>query len=414
MKNKLKLLAKKAIEAAPIEQASKEKFKSKIKSLTVKIKNYLSISARKVDTFRVINETPFIGHLRKTLADNQGNYFFGGNRQYPDFMYNDYYSILDKQKSNIIGTSTSSSSDIAQLFNQSLLDFDGLSNSYDVLQDKYSKETFVRIIAYRMLGPTKIKMPLTNINLYDKFYALLAQYTNEKHNHEIIVKHKLYDLNPFGYSLNVFGESYSLFLTFLLEQYVYNDIKVEDGDYVIDGGGCYGDTALYFASKAGKCGKVFSFEFLPENLKIFNENLYRNSNISKNIEVNSLALWENNKEDLYVVEAGPATQCFRYKPKKYDFKVNTISIDQFVSRNSIEKVDFIKLDIEGAEFETLKGALETIKKFKPKLAICLYHDIAHFSEIPNYLKEILPEYKFYFDHFTTHLGESVLFAKVKD
>ena len=53
--------------------------------------------------------------------------------------------------------------------------------------------------------------------------------------------------------------------------------------------------------------------------------------------------------------------------------VDQITIDEFVKRNNISRVDFIKADIEGAERLMLEGAQETLKNFAPKLALCTYH-----------------------------------------
>ena len=57
----------------------------------------------------------------------------------------------------------------------------------------------------------------------------------------------------------------------------------------------------------------------------------------------------------------------------YAITVDQITIDEFVKRNNISRVDFIKADIEGAERLMLEGAQETLKKFAPKLALCTYH-----------------------------------------
>jgi len=54
----------------------------------------------------------------------------------------------------------------------------------------------------------------------------------------------------------------------------------------------------------------------------------------------------------------------------------------------------IKMDIEGLEMPALKGAAETIKKFAPEMAICIYHKGADIFEIPQYIKSLCPEYKF--------------------
>jgi hypothetical protein len=73
--------------------------------------------------------------------------------------------------------------------------------------------------------------------------------------------------------------------------------------------------------------------------------------------------------------------------------VDSVTIDQFVSREDIKRLDFITLDVEGAEKKVLEGAKETISKFRPKLAISVYHSTADFFEIPSLVSELCPDYK---------------------
>ena len=88
--------------------------------------------------------------------------------------------------------------------------------------------------------------------------------------------------------------------------------------------------------------------------------------------------------------------------------VEVCSIDNTIK----DKVTFIKLDIEGSELAALKGAKKTIRANKPKLAICIYHKIHDFWEIPLYIKEIAPDYKFYAGHHSLSYDcrETVLYA----
>ena len=78
--------------------------------------------------------------------------------------------------------------------------------------------------------------------------------------------------------------------------------------------------------------------------------------------------------------------------------------------DTVKNATFIKMDIEGAELNALKGAENTIKNNAPKLAICLYHQLNDFWEIPMYLKRIMPEYSFYVRHHLFILGGTVLYA----
>ena len=153
-----------------------------------------------------------------------------------------------------------------------------------------------------------------------------------------------------------------ILIEFVLEQYRYKDIvTVEEGDYVIDGGACYGDTALYFANRGKDKGKVFSFEFMDENLEIFKRNLELNPQYKNNIELVSKPLGLNSGEKLYAVFNGPGTSITSQRTVgAVEFEI--ISIDDYVSQNNIEKIDFIKLDVEGSEEAILKGAANTIKK----------------------------------------------------
>ncbi|MEM1671529.1 MAG: FkbM family methyltransferase [Archaeoglobaceae archaeon] len=70
------------------------------------------------------------------------------------------------------------------------------------------------------------------------------------------------------------------------------------------------------------------------------------------------------------------------------------TIDKFVEETNIEKVDFIKIDTEGYEREIIKGAKETIRKFKPKMAISAYHLPDDKEKIPELILSIRDDYRF--------------------
>lgn len=87
--------------------------------------------------------------------------------------------------------------------------------------------------------------------------------------------------------------------------------------------------------------------------------------------------------------------------------VETITLDEAIGDND---PGFIKMDIEGAELEALKGAKGLIQKYKPKLAVCVYHRPEDIEKIPELLLEYNTDYMFYLRHYSMTMNETVLYA----
>ena len=69
------------------------------------------------------------------------------------------------------------------------------------------------------------------------------------------------------------------------------------------------------------------------------------------------------------------------------------------------------MDLEGAELPSLRGATQTIQRYKPKLAISVYHSLSDLFEIPEFLDSLGVGYCYYLRHYTIHTEETVLFAE---
>ncbi len=74
-----------------------------------------------------------------------------------------------------------------------------------------------------------------------------------------------------------------------------------------------------------------------------------------------------------------------------------------------DKIDFIKLDIEGAEQDAIEGAKETIKKYTPILAICIYHKAEDWYKVPQKVLAINDNYKIYLRHYMEGIFETVMY-----
>jgi FkbM family methyltransferase len=89
-------------------------------------------------------------------------------------------------------------------------------------------------------------------------------------------------------------------------------------------------------------------------------------------------------------------------------KISITTLDKFVEENRLERVDFIKSDIEGAERDMLKGATNVLKTFAPKLAICTYHLPDDPEVLENIILSANPAYK------VVHLSHKLFAAVIKE
>ncbi len=292
---------------------------------------------------------------------------------------------------------------------------EGLNRFYNLLQNESSRRLMIMLLTFRILGKQRVKLPLNDPHYWGSISLIKKKLLKRPRTIPIELLSgylHYYELEEMGFPIHVHAHDLNILDTFLLQQYRYDRegtvIQAEPGDVVIDAGGCWGDTALYFASRIGQEGRVFCFEFTPSNLRILQQNLDLNRSLAARVEVIPQPVWDKSGEHLSYYENGPATSLML--GEKQSSRVLSKSIDDFVAEQALQRVDFIKMDIEGAELKALQGAEQTLKAFRPKLAIALYHRADDFVDIPSYLESLNLNYEFFLDHFTIHLEETVLFA----
>ena len=292
--------------------------------------------------------------------------------------------------------------------------FDRMGQVYSFLQDDFSKDLYIRLIAYKILGYKKVKLPLNNSEYWAKNLLSNTLKTNDSPIEAPFVEGKTVKLFKFDLSKkNIPLKLYTsdIYPILYINQYENDEVKIDNGDILLDCGGCWGDTALFFSHKVGNLGHVYSFEFIPENINIFNQNISLNESISDRVTLVEKALGEKTDETLYFSNNGPGSK-IEYASSK-SIIVQSITIDDFVRKNNLSKVDFIKMDIEGSELPSLKGAVKVLKEFRPNLAISIYHSLDDFVDIPIFIESLHLGYRFYIKHGTIHNEETVLLATCK-
>jgi FkbM family methyltransferase len=289
---------------------------------------------------------------------------------------------------------------------------------FQELADDLSRKWFMDLICWRVLGSKHVKLAIDNPRYWNQYESIDRKYLTQKNT----ARGSIWQLNRY----EIPGENGPLTLdvhplnvlnTFLLEQYAYQKttppIRAQPGDTVIEAGGCYGDTALYFADRVGQGGKVFTFEFVPEHLHLLQRNLELNPRHREQVEVIDQALWDRSGLLLEFSQNGPGSSVRSANGEKNNSNtVGTTTIDHLVDSRNLAKVNFIKMDIEGAELRALQGAERTLRRHRPKLAISIYHAQDDFVTIPTYLCSLDLDYRLFIDHFTIHAEETVLFAVV--
>jgi len=294
---------------------------------------------------------------------------------------------------------------------------EGISKMYDRLADENSRQLLIKIVSFRIMGNEKVKLPYHS----DTYWSDLDKLKSNRDEENFITLNfkpwKLYyhDLNPYNLDIKLFYTTHRTYAALIREHYKYKGdeviIDVDDGDIVLDLGGCYGDTALYFSNKVGVSGKVYSFEFIPGSIDIFNTNLELNKALKDTVAIVDKPLWNESGKKVYFQDQGGASRVSFDEFEGMEGMTMTTTIDQFVKEQNLAGVDFIKTDIEGAEPFVLEGSIETIKNFKPKLAISIYHNLDDFTGIINQIDSLNLGYKFYLGHASIYASETVLFCK---
>ena len=181
-----------------------------------------------------------------------------------------------------------------------------------------------------------------------------------------------------------------------------NIIKIEDGEVFLDGGAYTGDTIQQFMDTCKRekvqYKKIVAFEPDKNNFMLLSkfygkrkEIMLFDKGLSKEADI------------LYFQEEGVSSRL----SEQGTVRIPVVNIDGVPE---CRDVTFIKMDIEGAEMDALYGAKETIKRNRPKLAVCIYHSDEDMVRITEYIHSLVPEYRLYVRHHSRSAVETVVYA----
>lgn len=143
--------------------------------------------------------------------------------------------------------------------------------------------------------------------------------------------------------------------------------QLQPGDIVVDAGAYPGDYSLFASRKIGPEGHVYALEPGEENRKILERNLHISG--CGNVTVIGKGLWDC-ATVLQMNQQGLASQI---TGDASDGNIKVLPLDQLVEELQLEKLDVLKMDIEGAELKALAGAAGTLSRLQPYTCVASYH-----------------------------------------
>ena len=175
----------------------------------------------------------------------------------------------------------------------------------------------------------------------------------------------------------------------ILRIYEHGPVTVRNRDIVLDAGSHLGVfTALALRRGAAR---VVAFEPEPVNIECFKKS-FADEILQQKVVLVEAAVWESSGTLNFETAHNPTSLAGGVDPAGA-LLVRAVTIDQTVAALTLDSVDFIKMDIEGAERHALTGARETLARYGPRMALCVYHREDDPVVVPTVVLAARPSYR---------------------
>lgn len=168
--------------------------------------------------------------------------------------------------------------------------------------------------------------------------------------------------------------------------YEYPPAYIRSGEWVIDGGAGEGFFISYALARGANVLAIEPVKRLCDAL---------NKTYEKEISLNRVKILHGclgEKEGITKININNQTILVTKTNCLGDDSVSVYSLDKIIADQIIPGIGFIKLDIEGNEISACLGGIETFKKFQPRLAIAVYHDLENGRKIKKIIKKANDNY----------------------
>lgn len=191
------------------------------------------------------------------------------------------------------------------------------------------------------------------------------------------------------------------------EYYDPEIIQLSDDEVLLDVGAYRGYNILEFYKRTmGKYERIIACEPDSITLSILKNTIA--SNDIERVEIHNKGAWH--KTATLSFQDGLAGSSRILESDAVSPSNTSINVDTIDNIMNGRRVTYISMDIEGSEHNAILGAEQSIKKWKPKMAVCVYHKREDLFDLLLLLKSFVPEYKFFMRHYTNHQTETVIYA----
>jgi FkbM family methyltransferase len=277
----------------------------------------------------------------------------------------------------------------------------GVGNDYWILKKLYPELEFVLFVDAdetkqgRMIDGKSVISPGEFYEKYKDYYVLV---NSAAANNEIID-----ELRKNGIEDQKIINLADCYEGICDKQYFEDEIVPKESNEVFVDGGCYDGRTLkqFIRWCGGDYKKIFAFE--PDNISY--ERIIDSLELDgvDNVEVFNRGLWSNSTELSFSEDGSQGAKISEFG----NITIKTATIDECVGN---ERVTFIKLDVEGAEYEALLGARNTIIRDRPKLAISIYHKPEDIFQLTELIMSFNNDYKFFLRHYQLSPCETILYC----
>ncbi len=264
-------------------------------------------------------------------------------------------------------------------------------------------------LRFIVLLPLILPMILNSLNFFQRRKTNCLQICTTKENWMVVLYKRLLNYFCIGIRLNVSGVKYvlndyeNLAVLPLYGYWMWDYLKPKKDDIFLDVGAHIGKYALQVAKLVGDNGYVVAIEADSMNYVSLKKNI--EYNMARNIFAFNLAAWDcDTTLKLFLSDSSLAHSA------KTDFKHGSIEIkaralDNLLQEIGIDRVDWVKINVEGAELETLKGLKNILNKSRPRIIAEIWDNnmkgVVKFLNENEYIMKEIPEG--YYENFTYYI-----------